>query len=119
MHGHLESIQMNSFRNQHILTANAKTCFPYLSSFQEQAKMMAKILKHPLPKVRNLFCSDKFPSCYHHFGVFVRVLFQLFLHKEVFVGTMASSLAVPRHSFHAKTSIMEYNQNSFVLKRSN
>jgi hypothetical protein len=40
----------------------------------------------------------------------------MFLHKGVFVGSMASSLVVSRQSFHTNISIEEYNQNSSLSK---
>lgn len=80
MHCHLESPQMNSVSELNTYsTANAKTRFPYLNSFQEKGKIMTKwrYWNISITQDGKLFCSDKLPSSYHHFGVFAGDLFSV------------------------------------------
>lgn len=43
---------------------------------------------------RNIFCLDKLPLSYYHYGAFVRNLFSDVFAQGVFVGAMASSLVI-------------------------
>lgn len=111
---------MNSLSEINIYsTASAKTCFIYLSSFQEKAKMMIKgrYWNTSISQGGNIFCSDKLPSSYHHFGAFVKDLFPVILaqrslcwYNGFLTGCSQTTLS------HQHFSIREYNQNSSLWK---
>ena len=119
MHCHLKSVQVNSVSEVSMFKYQRKNLLSLFEQFsrkiEDNDQVILKHIHYPGMASSSVLASSL--QVITTLECLLGTVFQLFLHKGVFVGTMASSLVVSRQHFHSNTSIREYDQKSSLFEK--